>query len=70
MPQRFQVLEKIAFSLVVMSAVACSGFIAYERDPDVKIVLQAGKTAMQWSGEYSFACASPAANTCANFPMD
>jgi hypothetical protein len=70
MPHRFQVFEKIAFSLVVLSALACSAFIAYETDPDVRLVLHAGKTALQWTGEYSFVCASPATDTCANFPVD
>ncbi|MGF7133448.1 hypothetical protein P3T40_004939 [Paraburkholderia sp. EB58] len=70
MPYRFQVFEKIAFSLVVLSAVACSAFIAYETSPDVRQVLHAGKTALQWSGEYSFACSAPVTDTCANFPVD
>jgi hypothetical protein len=70
MPHRFQVFEKIAFSLVVLSALACSSFIAYETDPGVREVLQAGKTAMQWSGQYSFVCASPLTEACANFPLD
>jgi hypothetical protein len=70
MPHRFQVLERIAFSLVVLSAAACSAFIAYETSPGVRQVLHAGKTALQWSGEYSFVCASPLTNACANFPID
>jgi len=56
--------------LVVLSAVACSAFIAYETSPDVRQVLHAGKTALQWSGEYSFACSAPVTDTCANFPVD
>lgn len=70
MPYRFQIFEKIAFSLVVLSAVACSAFIAYETSPDVRRALHAGKTALQWSGEYSFVCASPVTDACANFPVD
>jgi hypothetical protein len=70
MPYRFQIFEKIAFSLVVLSAVACSAFIAYETSPDVRQALHAGKTALQWSGEYSFVCASPVTDACANFPVD
>jgi hypothetical protein len=54
----------------VLSAVACSAFIAYETSPDVRQVLHAGKTALQWSGEYSFVCASPVTDACANFPVD
>ena len=70
MPYRFQIFEKIAFTLVVLSAVACSAFIAYETSPEVRQVLHAGKTALQWSGEYSFVCASPVTDACANFPVD
>jgi hypothetical protein len=70
MPHRFQVIERIAFSLVVLSAVACSAFIAYETSPDVRQVLHAGKTALQWSGEYSLICASPVTDACANLPVD
>jgi hypothetical protein len=70
MPHRFQVFERIAFSLVVLSAVACSAYIAYETDPDVRQVLHAGKTALQWSGQYSFICASPVTDACANLPVD
>jgi hypothetical protein len=70
MPYRFQVFERIAFSLVVLSALACSAFIAYETNPEVRQVLHAGKAALQWSGEYSFVCASPVTDACASFPVD
>ncbi|RFU45333.1 hypothetical protein [Paraburkholderia sp. DHOC27] len=70
MPHRYQIFEKIAFSLVVLSAAACSAFIAYETNPTVRQTVQAGKTALQWSGEYSFVCASPVTDACANFPVD
>jgi hypothetical protein len=29
-----------------------------------------GKTALQWSGQYSFICASPVTDACANLPVD
>ena len=64
MTHRFQLLEKIAFSLVCWSAAACSAFIAYERCPDIKVVLHAGEEVLRYSGEYSFGCASPVADSC------
>lgn len=68
MPHRFQLLEKIAFSLVCWSAAACSAFIAYERCPDIKVVLHAGEQVLRDSGQYSFPCAAPAADVCAQLP--
>jgi hypothetical protein len=75
MSQRFYVFERIAFSFVVLSAMLCSAYIAYETDPDVQQVLQAGKTALRLSGEYSsgeysFACASPVTQGCADYPAN
>ncbi|NML97362.1 hypothetical protein HHL24_05270 [Paraburkholderia sp. RP-4-7] len=68
MPHRFQLLEKIAFSLVCWSAAACSAFIAYERCPDIKVVLHVGEEVLRYSGQYSFVCATPAADACAQLP--
>jgi hypothetical protein len=70
MPHRFQLLEKIAFSLVVFSAVACSAFIAYERCPEIKIALHEGEDPLSKSGEYSLACVAPANGPCAQLPVD
>ena len=64
MPHRFQLLEKIAFSLVCWGAAACSAFIAYERCPEIQVVLDAGEQALRYSGEYAFVCASPVADSC------
>jgi hypothetical protein len=47
MPHRFQLLEKIAFSLVCWSAAACSAFIAYERCPQIKVVLHVGEEVLR-----------------------
>ncbi|HEX7935831.1 MAG TPA: hypothetical protein VF573_22575 [Paraburkholderia sp.] len=65
MPHRFQLLEKIAFSLVCWGAAACSGFIAYERCPDIKVVLHASEEALRHSGDYAFVCTSPMDDSCA-----
>ena len=70
MPHRFQLFEKIAFSLVCWSAAACSAFIAYERCPDIKVVLHASEAALRYSGQYSLACAAPATDVCAQLPAD
>lgn len=70
MTHRFQLLEKIAFSLVCWSAAACSAFIAYERCPDIKVVLHASKEVLRASGEYSLACSAPAADVCTQFPSN
>ncbi|MFM0740666.1 hypothetical protein PQQ51_25775 [Paraburkholderia xenovorans] len=70
MPQRFQLFEKIAFSVVCWFAIACSAFIAYERCPDIKIALHVGAEALRYTGQYSFACAAPAADVCAQLPAN
>lgn len=70
MTHRFQVFERIAFSLVVLSAAACSAFIAYERCPDVKQVLQVGEKVLRYSGQYAYVCATPAADTCGQLPTN
>lgn len=70
MPHRFQLFEKIAFSLVCWSAAACSAFIAYERCPDIKVVLHAGEQVLSYGGQYSLACTEPAANVCEQLPLN
>lgn len=70
MPQRFQLFEKIAFSLVCWSAAACSAFIAYERCPELQVVMQAGEQVLRYSGEYSFMCASPTADACTQLQLN
>jgi hypothetical protein len=70
MTHRFQLFEKIAFSLVCWSAAACSAFIAYERCPDIKVILHAGKEVLRYSGEYSMACATPTVDACGQLPLN
>ncbi|MBN3808580.1 hypothetical protein [Paraburkholderia sp. Ac-20347] len=70
MPHRFQVFEKLAFSLVVLSAVMCSGYIAWESSPDLRANVQVGKELFLKSGEYSYACATVTADPCAQFPVE
>lgn len=70
MTPRFQLYEKIAFSLVCWSAAACSTFIAYERCPDIKVVLHVGERVLRESGQYSFVCATPVADACAQLPIN
>jgi hypothetical protein len=70
MTPRFQLLEKIAFSLVCWSAAASSAYIAYERCPDIKVALHAGEKILSDGGQYAFACTSPAADVCAQLPTD
>ncbi|OLL30716.1 hypothetical protein BTH42_15395 [Burkholderia sp. SRS-W-2-2016] len=70
MPHRFQLLEKIAFSLVCWSAAAATAYIGYERCPDTQTVLHAGEKFLSASGQYAFACAAPAADICAQLPTD
>jgi hypothetical protein len=70
MPPRFQIFEKIAFTLVVMSAVLCSGYIAWETSPGFQEAVHASATAVRWSGDYSFICASPANKACEQLPVE
>jgi hypothetical protein len=69
MPHRYQVFEKIAFSLVVLSAIVCSSFIAYENSPDLRNAVQV-TTSLDWAADYSAVCISPATNPCAAFAGD
>jgi len=64
MPERFQTLEKFMFSLVVMSAVLCSAFLAYERHPEIKIALQQGEALMRESAKYSTICSPSKVDPC------
>ncbi|EED99574.1 conserved hypothetical protein [Burkholderia multivorans CGD1] len=64
MPERFQTLEKFVFSLVVMSAVVCSAFLAYERHPEIKIALQQGEALMRESAKYSTICSPSKVDPC------
>ncbi|BCF97071.1 hypothetical protein PPGU19_016400 [Paraburkholderia sp. PGU19] len=70
MSPRFQIFERIAFSLVVMSAVLCSGYIAWETSPGFQDAVHASAAAVRWSGDYSFVCASTATNACDQLPID
>lgn len=65
MPARLLLLEKIAFSMVVASAVACSSFIAYEQHPEVRIALHEGETLMRESAKYSVVCEPSPFDPCA-----
>ncbi|HZZ10589.1 MAG TPA: hypothetical protein VFE79_07840 [Paraburkholderia sp.] len=70
MPQRFQLFEKIVFSLVCWAAAACSAFIAYERCPEIKVVLHASAQVLSYSSQYSFMCASPTTDTCTQLQLN
>jgi hypothetical protein len=70
MPPRFQILERIVFTMVVMSAVLCSGYIAWETSPGFQDAVHASAAAVRWSGDYSFMCASTTANACDQLPVD
>jgi hypothetical protein len=70
MPHRFQLFEKILFSLVCWSAAASSAYIGYERCPDIKVVLQSAEQILSAGGQYAFACAAPAAEICAQLPTE
>jgi len=69
MPERFQLIEKIAFSFVCLAAATCTAFIAYESSPDVRFGLQEGKELFIKSGQYSYACATTANDPCGQFPI-
>ncbi|PXW18353.1 hypothetical protein [Paraburkholderia caballeronis] len=70
MPERFQLLEKIAFSFVCLAAAVCTAFIAYESSPDLRLELANGKALFLKSGEYSYACATVVNDPCAQFPVE
>lgn len=65
MPERFHSLEKFVFSLVVLSAVVCSAFLAYERHPEIKIALHEGEALMRESAKYSVVCSPSKYDPCA-----
>jgi hypothetical protein len=56
MPHHARILEKIAFALVVLSALVCSAFITYEKCPDARVALQAEKDLLACNVGYSFVC--------------
>jgi hypothetical protein len=53
-----------------MSAVMCSGYIAWETSPGFQDAVHASAAAVRWSGDYSFICASTATNACDQLPID
>jgi len=69
MPERFQILEKVAFSFVCLAAAICSAFIAYEQSPAVRVGVQTGEQIFIKSGQYSYACAAATSDPCAQFPI-
>jgi hypothetical protein len=72
MPHRYQLLERFAFSLVFLSAVMCTGYIAWESSPDFRQNVHDGKELLLKSGEYSYAydaCATPSGKACAQFVL-
>ncbi|TDY39073.1 hypothetical protein BX592_12877 [Paraburkholderia rhizosphaerae] len=69
MPHRYQVFERIAFSLVVLSAVVCSSFIAYENSPGLQNAVKVTKS-LDWTADYSTVCVSPMTGPCAGYPGD
>ena len=64
MPHRFQLLEKIAFSLVVASAMACTSFLTYEQCPDVRTAIHDGRALMRESAKYTVVCAPSDIDPC------
>jgi hypothetical protein len=70
MPPRYQLLERFAFSLVVLFALMCSAFIVWESSPDLRENVHQGKELLLKSSEYTFSCASMATEPCAGFPLD
>lgn len=67
MPHRYQLLEKFAFSLVVLFAVMCSSYIAWESSPDLRENVQQGKELFLKSGQYTYACGTAADDPCPQF---
>ncbi|RQH10124.1 hypothetical protein D1Y85_01120 [Paraburkholderia dinghuensis] len=71
MPHRYQLLEKFAFSLVVLSAVTCSSYIAWESSPDLRLDFQQGKELILKSGEFTYdACATASGDSCSQFALE
>jgi len=72
MPHRYQLLEKIAFSFVVLSAAMCSSYIAWESSPDLRQNLQQGKDLFLKSGEYeyTYTCTTVSGNPCPQFAVE
>jgi hypothetical protein len=54
----------------VLSAAACSAFIAYERCPEIKVALLEGEDLLAKSGGYSLTCVSPTVDPCAQLPVE
>jgi hypothetical protein len=73
MPHRYQLLEKFAFSLVVMSAVTCSSYIVWEDSPNFRDNVRYSKELIRKSGEYEYqyssACAADPADPCTQFAV-
>lgn len=61
MSHRFQVIEQIAFSLVVLFGLMCFAVVVYGYSPDAR---QAVHAAMQASSQLPMACPTSPTDTC------
>jgi hypothetical protein len=64
MPKIYWKLERIAFSLVVLLALACFGFIVWQKNPDMTLAIQTGREMLMPNSEHLLACMAPDQGAC------
>jgi hypothetical protein len=64
MPKIYWMLERIAFSLVVLFALACFGFIVWQKNPGMTLAIQTGGDMLMPNSEHWLGCMAPDQGGC------
>jgi hypothetical protein len=64
MPKIYWKLERIAFSLVVLLALACFGLIVWQKNPGMTLAIQTGGEMLMPSSEHLLGCMAPDQGGC------
>ena len=70
MPKIYWKLERIAFSLVVLFALACFGFIVWEKNPGMTLAIQTGGDMLMPNSEHWLGCMAPDHGGCERILID
>lgn len=70
MPNINRKLEKVAFSLVVLSAVGSLVFIVWQKNPGITLAIQAGSETLMPHSEYLLGCMVPDQGVCERMLSD
>jgi hypothetical protein len=64
MPKIYWKLERAAFSLVVLLALACFGFLIWQKNPGMTLAIQTGSEMLMPNSEHVLGCMVPDQGGC------